>query len=53
MIVVYVVKIDGKSPDDFRDTRVPSRIINRTVKVVHASWIRIGFRLLPEDRCVQ
>ena len=53
MIVIYVVKIDGKSFHNFCNARVPSRVIDGTLEIVHACWIWVGFRLLSENWCVQ
>ena len=53
MIIINVVKIDGKSFHNFCDARVPSRVIDGTLEIVHACWVRVGFRLLSENWCVQ
>ena len=53
MIIINVVKIDGKSFHNFCNARVPGRVIYGTLKIVHACWIRVGFRLLSENRSVQ
>ena len=53
MIIINVVKINGKSFHNFCNARVPSRVIDGTLEIVHACWVRVGFRLLSENRCVQ
>lgn len=46
-------KIDWKPSHHFRNARIPSRVVNSAVKIVHSSWIRFCFGLLSEDGRIQ
>lgn len=53
MIVVDMVKVNGKPLNCFRDAGVPGRIIHCTVKIIHTRRIRLCFSLLPKDRSIE
>ena len=48
MIIIDMIKINGKSLHSFGDTLIPCRIIDGAIKVIHSCWVRFGFGLLTE-----
>ena len=53
VVVVDMVQVDGKAPDDFRNALVPGRIVDGTIDVVHSRGVGVLFGLLTEYSCVQ
>ena len=48
MVVVDMVQVDGKAPDDFRDALVPGRIADGAIDVIHSCGVEVLLGLLTK-----
>ena len=53
MVIINMIKLDGKASHSLSDAGIPSRVINSTIHIIHTCGIWLLLSLAPKDGCIQ